>query len=597
MYWRFVSEFLPKTQQNMIRAEWGDIDNRRLSIAWLKDAFNKGTLHFQLLAFKSNKSVISRYYHKNACMSNGGMLEAVTELVLSLYNVQFAFYSTLNLRMEPVQAVVVEPPTTPLVKVTRAKRRKQTDNDITLHSITDTVPATIHESVLPTPIDQEIILDELVRSRRNRMHGFVDRFSHGKSEESTDSTVKSADSFEHSIREEGLDELAMDVFIEQGEKLLKMYNVYERFAVGTPQQRLLTITDHNIYIIFQNVAVNEGSWLGGSEDSVRPTISYYVYSVIPIPSIDYIGVGVDAQVIIFYSKKSSEFQVVDGDKKSDKICAVSTGDKQLGNTIIKTIGKAAENSNQSSPMVFTESTPYTLILKRYLTKELCGSPHLELNYLSLVYWKESSAFLDSCEMEHTGYLYRRGSKMYVFTDSSCKEGEMVINLNDCTDAQELDLKRDCQWALELILPDGNLQLQCPSKEEMYKWLQLVSTALNSHGEDEAAACMMLITDTHLVVAQEGEKCFNDGFIRTLVCISLPDIRSGWIVRTEIHMVLLLRVDDHYQWFFFRSEEELDRFITTLVYFAPRFANVDRRFLTDIGMNTTHENCRKMLHRI
>ncbi|ETN86699.1 hypothetical protein NECAME_05875, partial [Necator americanus] len=54
VYWRFVSEFLPKTQQNLLRAEWGDIDNRRLSIAWLKDAFNKGTLHFQMLAFRNN---------------------------------------------------------------------------------------------------------------------------------------------------------------------------------------------------------------------------------------------------------------------------------------------------------------------------------------------------------------------------------------------------------------------------------------------------------------------------------------------------------------------------------------------------------------
>ncbi|VDM62260.1 unnamed protein product [Angiostrongylus costaricensis] len=92
VYWRFVREFLPKTQQELLRAEWGDVDNRRLSIAWLKDAFNKSTLHFQMLSFRNNRNVISRFYHRNACMCNGGMLEAVTEMIGSLTNVQFAFY-------------------------------------------------------------------------------------------------------------------------------------------------------------------------------------------------------------------------------------------------------------------------------------------------------------------------------------------------------------------------------------------------------------------------------------------------------------------------------------------------------------------------
>ncbi|VDO26312.1 unnamed protein product [Heligmosomoides polygyrus] len=82
VYWRFVREFLPKTQQQLLRAEWGDIDSRRLSIAWLKDAFNRGTLHFQMLSFKNNRKMIERFYHRNACMSNGGMLEAVTDMIM-----------------------------------------------------------------------------------------------------------------------------------------------------------------------------------------------------------------------------------------------------------------------------------------------------------------------------------------------------------------------------------------------------------------------------------------------------------------------------------------------------------------------------------
>lgn len=55
LYWRFIREFLPSAEQAMLRAEWGAMDERRLSIAWLKNAFNKATLHFQMLSFATNR--------------------------------------------------------------------------------------------------------------------------------------------------------------------------------------------------------------------------------------------------------------------------------------------------------------------------------------------------------------------------------------------------------------------------------------------------------------------------------------------------------------------------------------------------------------
>ncbi|KAK6016613.1 PH domain protein [Ostertagia ostertagi] len=235
-------------------------------------------------------------------------------------------------------------------------------------------------------------------------------------------------------------------------------------------------------------------------------------------------VSPDSQVLILYAKSGMPFLTkteIEGSK--DKICAIATADLQLGKAIVKTIMAAVESGNQEPPPVFTESTPYSLIIKRYLTKELNGTPHIELRHFALAYWKESSACLDKQNAENCcfffyreAFLFIRGSKMYVFTDSTCKEGEMVINLSDCTEMLELDSKKDCQWGFELILPEGNLQLQCPSKDEMNKWMQLVNEALNTLNDDDAAACMVMITDTNIVVAQEGEKCFADGFIRTLV---------------------------------------------------------------------------------
>ncbi|KHJ95183.1 hypothetical protein OESDEN_04875 [Oesophagostomum dentatum] len=53
------------------RAERGDIDNRRLSIALLRYAFNKSTLHFRVLSLRNNRKIIEGFYHRNACISNG----------------------------------------------------------------------------------------------------------------------------------------------------------------------------------------------------------------------------------------------------------------------------------------------------------------------------------------------------------------------------------------------------------------------------------------------------------------------------------------------------------------------------------------------
>ncbi|KAK6059430.1 PH domain protein [Cooperia oncophora] len=323
------------------------------------------------------------------------------------------------------------------------------------------------------------------------------------------------------------------------------------------------------------------------------------------------SVSPDSQVLFLYAKSGSPFLTkTETEGSKDKTCSIGTADLQLGRAIVKAITTAVECANMEPPPVFTESTPYSLIIKRYLTKELNRSPHIELQYLALAYWKESSACLEKQHEENVGYLYRRmvppywwrkppaewfqsyfvlkGSKMYVFTDSTCKEGEMVINLRDCTELLEMDSKKDCQWGFELVLPDGNLQLQCPSKDEMNKWMQLVNEALNALNDDDAVACMVIITDTNSCCCPRrremlygrlhshfSRKCFL--IIARLLSFPLPDIRSGWVVQTETHMVLLLRVDAMYQWFFFRSKDELNRIVRTLsIYPIP---------LTEVNQNS------------
>ncbi|KIH47341.1 hypothetical protein ANCDUO_22602 [Ancylostoma duodenale] len=433
--------------------------------------------------------------------------------------------------------------------------------------VADTLPPPLDAVVVPSPKDQvlrktmsQVKMENLgdeAKSFDSLLH--YDEIQQDKHNEE-DALVEG----EVMLHSGDILKLAMNVYVDEGERLLHMYHVYQRFASGTPQQRLLAITDHNIYVITQNVVLEDSAQQGTFEEGGHHNVFYEVHVVIPLTTVDYIG--------------------------------------------------AAESGNQEPPAVFTESTPYSLILKRYLTKELNGSrvylfqPHIELHHFALVYWKESSALLEKQNAESVGYLYRRmvhpnwwrkppaewvqsyfvlkGTKMYLFTDSTCKEGEMIINLwffvgkhnpyySDCIETLELDARKDCQWGFELVLPDGNLQLQCPSKDEMSKWMRLVNEALNSQNDDDAAACMVMVTGTHVVVAQEGEKCFTDGFIRTLVSFSLPDIRSGWIIHGETHMTLLLRVDAMFHWFFFRSEAELDRMVKTLSIYPIALSEIDQ----------------------
>uniref|UniRef100_A0A0K0DKF2 PH domain-containing protein n=1 Tax=Angiostrongylus cantonensis TaxID=6313 RepID=A0A0K0DKF2_ANGCA len=565
VYWRFVREFLPKTQQELLRAEWGDVDNRRLSIAWLKDAFNKGTLHFQMLSFRNNR---------------GGYGKLI---VLSI------FQSTLNFRVEPTQAVVVEPPVTPVV-MERARRRKRAESDHSQPTIlNETPPAAVHILALPSQLDQ--VLRKTISQ--------VQIESDGVQPMSFDSLLQYDDLQQNKYNEEDvlvegevvLDSgdilnLAMNVYVDEGERLLRMFYVYQRFAAGMPLARFLAITDHNIYIVAQNVVLDESVQQGVFEEGGSRNVSYKAHVIIPLSTLDYIAVSTDSQVIVLYAKSGMFFRTInETNGNKDKTCAIATGDLQLGNAIVKAITTISVSGNREPPAVFTDSTPYCLMIKRYLAKELNGSPHIELCHFSLVYWRESSATLEKQSAENVGYLYRRmvfpnwwrrpqaewiqsyfvliGSKIYVFADSTCKEGEMVINLCNCSETHELDLRNDCQWGLELVLPDGNLQLQCPTKDEMNKWIHSVNLAMNSQNDDDAAACMVMITNTDLVVAQEGEKCFTDGFIRTLVAFPLPDIRSGWIVHAESHETLVLRVDAMYQWFIFRSPDELSRMVKTL----------------------------------
>ncbi|KAI6183394.1 hypothetical protein M3Y97_00484500 [Aphelenchoides bicaudatus] len=204
-YWRFVREFLPMSIQQSLKFEWSVNTDRGLSIAWLKNALNQQTLHFQMLAFVSQPKITARYYDKNACIRNQPVLKRIAVGASDLGEIQFRIENLLQRRQydAPVaqltsQAPIVHVPsssaieTKPYIK-TRALNTT-TANDIILSAsfqhandefmqrfpgnrslvqLTDDlprveVPSSAHEPFLSTTRDQDYMINEIVKTHRVR---------------------------------------------------------------------------------------------------------------------------------------------------------------------------------------------------------------------------------------------------------------------------------------------------------------------------------------------------------------------------------------------------------------------------------------------
>ena len=75
--------------------------------------------------------------------------------------------------------------------------------------------------------------------------------------------------------------------------------------------------------------------------------------------------------------------------------------------------------------------------------------------------------------------------------------------------------------------------------------------------------MLIVTDTNLLLAQEGANCIVDGFMRSLAALSFKDISSVYVLRTETHhMLVVKREDGMMEWISLRDEGELNRLVST-----------------------------------
>ena len=361
--------------------------------------------------------------------------------------------------------------------------------------------------------------------------------------------------------------LSINVFKTEAEKFLRFFQVYEKFGTGHPQQRFLVLSSQSVYLL--------------SLDCKSSAQKFYViHSYLPLKRIEFIYVSPDYQTLFIHSEKGFNNAQRDVGAQVVEVCTACT---KLGETIVHAISFAYSNANENQELdVFTEETAHHFILKRFLTKELFEQNVLIACYTLALWWQTDVDFRDGSGLEYSGYLYykmsRNGSwltgseefqqsffylknqKFYQFTDSSCKIGERIISLQDSTSVATKIIGDESQNMFELEFQNGDkLQFHCQSRGEMESWTSLLNIALSTTDrEDNPVACVVAITNRHIMIAQEGENCLVDGFMRSLSVIPFSQI--CWVagVIGQERYACVMSDGRKCDWLFLRSPDELDR---------------------------------------
>ncbi|KAI1715536.1 PH domain-containing protein [Ditylenchus destructor] len=400
-------------------------------------------------------------------------------------------------------------------------------------------------------------------------------------------------------------QLAMDVF-QNSERFQKMFLIYMGHSSGQPIARHLVITDQSIYLLSTNQTFDNAEEIHPSSytETTESTpffvhsVKYTIYVVISLAEIDFVTVGIDSQVHCLHLKRRR--RQVENLVPHSRTYVIETGCKMLGKMIAYTINQAIQASRLTNEnptdnedkksLVLTRYTQLSIILNRFAKQEL-GLSHVDILHHSLIYWhqnmQQESRPKDD---ELMGYLYWRtvnakswvrrfgewqhsyfilkGCMLYQFSDSSCKFAQKSYNIKEnVQQVFEAELKDDEKYVFEITMAEENangLQFSCTSSNEMKNWVNSISVAL-SHSNEMVlpVACMLILTDTNILFAQEGANCLADGFMRSLGMLWLKNIAGIYSVRTECHNAIVAkREDGNCDWIFLRDEGELKRLIDT-----------------------------------
>ncbi|EGT40465.1 hypothetical protein CAEBREN_14199 [Caenorhabditis brenneri] len=589
-YWHCIKTFLPRAEQKMLIAECGDANDRFLSIGWLKASFNKGTLHFMLLAMNNevNKRWLPKHYHVNACLRNAGLLEKITEFIGRLQPVQFAFYSTRQMRPVVVPAAVVETATVQISSRQAARQRKITEKEESQEVVPNIVPEEIPPGIADN-FSQGVVLDDLMRQRNYRMidqsnaqnQAGTSQQNPGPSqpvieEEKLEDVMTKKMSCVHleSMDPDGIDQilasvgpddtnipeikvedgeyhmsqgdilnLAINIFERSSEKIVECYQVLENFHTDAMQLRFLVVTNFNLYV-FKHVQIPNGTaeMITSSEGMFMPLIR------MPHDRIQTFRVSIDNLSFCVVATEKGFPYFVENNEQDDQslfMYVAAMAGLESGARVVNTIINAVDHSAHKLPsrLLVDDHVGYMTFLQPNLEKELRRKFDVQASLLCMHYEQSEMEMIRSLGTK-AGYLFRAsvgtwmkntadtqqnycvaiGGEFLMFTDSTCKI-EGSKRLKLCDTTFESK-----EPHFQLKGQEGIFEFECTSAMDFKEWCKILDMhTKNPTPTPYYASCLAIFTEHSIALVQEGERFWSDGFLRLLSQIDRRAISQAVIV--------------------------------------------------------------------
>uniref|UniRef100_A0A914XX13 PH domain-containing protein n=1 Tax=Panagrolaimus superbus TaxID=310955 RepID=A0A914XX13_9BILA len=384
-------------------------------------------------------------------------------------------------------------------------------------------------------------------------------------------------------------ELGLSIFVDQGERYRKSYSVYTDHAIGRPLQRLFVLTDRRVYVLsYKASEMNDAMEATPSPNSLtesRPHAEFRLHAYVHFSDIDCICVGIDYQVFAIECTHK-KFSMSYSDHESKNLF-VECGSIELTKQLLSSVKQAMIELIGEAPSIFTDGTPSSITLKRFVSREL-ETTNASILHHSLIYWLEYAGttseldalegYLTFREVKHKNwikpygewkyaYFVLKGCMLYQFVDSTCKFAEQKWNLRDFIETVgEVELRNDEQHVFQLTSYEGStgFQFSCANMETMRTWIQNINISLsNSNSTPDAVPCSISISSEWILFAHEGANCAVDGFMRLLKKIDISNITSVTSVHTEsVNVIVIEHQSNSTDWIVVRTLSELRRLETT-----------------------------------
>ncbi|VDM46007.1 unnamed protein product [Toxocara canis] len=386
----------------------------------------------------------------------------------------------------------------------------------------------------------------------------------------------------------------------KGRRRRSLFQIYVHFGTGQPVHRFFVLSDRAVYLLS----------LQCNLVSARKT--YITCAYLPLRNVDFIAVclfiglqvGADYEVLYLNIVKGSYLEAEEGTRLDSHVMEVCTACAQLGRSMVDAISVAYMQCVSNTLPVYTDSTPQRLITTKFVAKELhIDNPTLEC--YCLAQWRQTriDCAMGENVVQRSGFLYHKlvkssswlpysgdyrqsffhlqGKKLYQFEDSTCKVGERVVALQYAffslflsfeitisemvSDVCELKGREQSAHMFQMELNNGEkYEFICASGSDLHQWVSLLNLALSTTDlDDEAVACVAVVSRDAILIAQEGLNCAVDGFMRLLVRIDLQHVQSAVGVLASERYACVLSDGQNLNWIFLRSPDEIDRFLAVL----------------------------------